>query len=300
MITEQKVRVFLSVAETLSFTETASRLFITQQAVSRHISRFEEDLGFQLFIRSTHRVTLTLAGERARAIFQNTADAILEFFECERQNQQTLDKSLRIGYNNYVNFGRAITSARKRFNDIYPEIEHMPERLPPDLLQARLRHGNLDLILVFRRFLFQETDLHIVELARFPLSVIISKSFDAIGGLDLARLSEMPLFINSLADETRQDTISRAKREMSQIGLYNKKIVITPNKDSVHMAVETGKGIAIACSLLQASPDIIFLPTHVYDTLVCVCLDSAKRRLIAEYMEILRDEFQDPANTAGS
>ena len=48
MISEQKIRLFLSLSETLNFTETANQLFITQQAVSKHIAQLEADLGFQL------------------------------------------------------------------------------------------------------------------------------------------------------------------------------------------------------------------------------------------------------------
>ena len=66
MMNEQKIRVFLSLANTLNFTETANELFITQQAVSKHISQMEEHLGFRLFVRSTHNVQLTPAGEALR------------------------------------------------------------------------------------------------------------------------------------------------------------------------------------------------------------------------------------------
>ena len=58
------LRYFVAVAEELSFTRAAARLFIAQQAVSRDIRRLERLLGTPLFVRTTRRVTLTPEGQR--------------------------------------------------------------------------------------------------------------------------------------------------------------------------------------------------------------------------------------------
>jgi DNA-binding transcriptional LysR family regulator len=58
------LRAFLSVADELSFTVAAERLFMTQQQLSRQVAQLESELGVRLFERSTRRVGLTDAGER--------------------------------------------------------------------------------------------------------------------------------------------------------------------------------------------------------------------------------------------
>ena len=40
-----QIQCFLSVAETLNFTEAANRLFIAQSSLSRNISHLEEEIG---------------------------------------------------------------------------------------------------------------------------------------------------------------------------------------------------------------------------------------------------------------
>lgn len=53
---------FVVLAERLSFTQAADDLFISQPALSRMISALEQELGLQLFYRSSRSVSLTPAG----------------------------------------------------------------------------------------------------------------------------------------------------------------------------------------------------------------------------------------------
>ncbi|MFJ8861805.1 LysR family transcriptional regulator [Streptomyces sp. NPDC102451] len=59
----RRLRQFIVVAEELNFTRAGARLFVAQQALSRQIRQLEEELGVQLFERTTRRVALTQAGE---------------------------------------------------------------------------------------------------------------------------------------------------------------------------------------------------------------------------------------------
>jgi DNA-binding transcriptional LysR family regulator len=56
-------KVFYHVAKSLSFSEAAEELFISQSAVSQSIKTLEKRLNQTLFIRSTKRVALTKEGE---------------------------------------------------------------------------------------------------------------------------------------------------------------------------------------------------------------------------------------------
>ena len=76
------LRYFLAVAEELSVTRAAERVFVSQPALSKRIRRLERDLGVELLRRGHRAVALTAAGEalrpRAQAIVEAWDAALLE------------------------------------------------------------------------------------------------------------------------------------------------------------------------------------------------------------------------------
>src|SRR5436309_10230858 len=72
------LRAFVAVAEELNFGRAATRLFVSQPALSRQIRSLERLVGANLLRRTTHRVELTLAGDalldRARRLLTEVDD----------------------------------------------------------------------------------------------------------------------------------------------------------------------------------------------------------------------------------
>ncbi|WP_201330456.1 LysR family transcriptional regulator, partial [Lactobacillus nasalidis] len=59
----EKIQTFVSLAGTLSFSQTADDLYTSQSTVSKHIAALEKELGMKLFDRSSRQVSLTKEGE---------------------------------------------------------------------------------------------------------------------------------------------------------------------------------------------------------------------------------------------
>ena len=68
------LRYFLAVAEELHFARAAERLHIEQSPLSRAIRELEEELGAQLFVRTSRSTRLTLAG---KLLMENAPRALL-------------------------------------------------------------------------------------------------------------------------------------------------------------------------------------------------------------------------------
>lgn len=73
----RQLEYFISLAETLNFTKTAQKFFISQTAVTKQIKKLEQILNTKLFNRNNHHVVLTPAGN----IFLTQAKTILRQIE---------------------------------------------------------------------------------------------------------------------------------------------------------------------------------------------------------------------------
>src|SRR5882757_7751305 len=76
-----QLRVFCAVADTLSFTRAAERVFLTQSAVSHQIAKLERELGYELVTREGRAVALTAAGrvlaKQSERVFATIEAAVL-------------------------------------------------------------------------------------------------------------------------------------------------------------------------------------------------------------------------------
>ncbi len=73
----RRLRAFVTVAEELHFTRAATKLFLTQQSLSKQISDLEKELGVRLFDRTSRNVELTAAG----TVFVQSARQTLQVFD---------------------------------------------------------------------------------------------------------------------------------------------------------------------------------------------------------------------------
>lgn len=87
----RQILCFLQLAETKSFSAVAEKMFLSISTVSYQLRHFEEELGFPLFFRDQHSVTLTPAGaayaEELRKIYDMHQDAIERAAQIYRESQ---------------------------------------------------------------------------------------------------------------------------------------------------------------------------------------------------------------------
>jgi len=75
------LKIFLEVANSKSFLDASNRLFLSQPAVSKSMSKLEEDLGVLLFYRDNKGIELTPSGEVLYKYLKDIKDLLLS---CER------------------------------------------------------------------------------------------------------------------------------------------------------------------------------------------------------------------------
>ena len=117
----EAMNIFLTVVETGSFTATADRLDLSRPMVTRAVALVEEWFNARLLQRTTRRVSLTSAGERAVAHCQKMVELAAEIEQDILAQQGELQGSLRIASNS--SFGSThLLLAIKDFLQHHPKL----------------------------------------------------------------------------------------------------------------------------------------------------------------------------------
>jgi len=142
------LRYFIAVAEELSFTRAAERLFVSQPAVSRQIRQLENDLDIALFARDSRDVSLTSAGT---ALLASARKLVSDWESAQREVRAIAAhqaRTIRVGFV-ATGAGPLTTKARAVFVERYPGITVEPRRFDWGGEADALRQGLVDVAFVW-------------------------------------------------------------------------------------------------------------------------------------------------------
>ncbi|MDL2295437.1 LysR family transcriptional regulator [Lachnospiraceae bacterium OttesenSCG-928-E19] len=171
----EQLQSFLTLSQTLNYTEAAENLYITQPTLTRHIKHLEMELGCRLFDRNTKQVSLSAKGESFlkyatnilveynRGLAHITGEAV--------QNTDTLNFGfLRGGTEN------SLLSMLQRFTTDYPTIQiKLHDGNHNDLLSA-LKYGTHDFTLTMGSTLAGHASLGHLPFSNLTTVLVVPKS----------------------------------------------------------------------------------------------------------------------------
>lgn len=144
----RQLKYFVALARELSFSKAAGKLYITQGTLSQQIRQLEEELGSELFERTSHSVALTEAGAELLPLAQKTLE--------DSQNCQLRMNDLRKGLSGTLNIGVThsfaglLTGTLRNFLKEYKGVKLNIIYKTATELHDLLRAGELDLIVAFK------------------------------------------------------------------------------------------------------------------------------------------------------
>ena len=145
----RQLRYFLAVAEELNFSRAAERLHLVQQALSASIRRLESQLGVALFLRSTRRVELTVAGEvlvdGARAV----VTAAIEAVERVQQVAEGRTGRITVGFSTAAGGVPLVRQIIRTFAESSPGVDIRTEEHDFSDPSAGLADASVDVAFIF-------------------------------------------------------------------------------------------------------------------------------------------------------
>ena len=144
----RQLKYFAKAAETLNFSDAAKAMNIAQSSLSQQVRQLEEELDVQLFIRNSHSMSLTEAGEEMLPFALQTIHDAETCVDRIHDLKNLSTGSLNIGVT--YSFSPILTETVIAFLKIYPHIRLNVIYKPMNELMELLAKHKLDFVLAFK------------------------------------------------------------------------------------------------------------------------------------------------------
>lgn len=256
---QRQLEYFVAVAEELSFTRAATRLFVVQSTLSAAIKALEAELGATLFTRSTRRVELTATGEALYPESVAAIEALNRLRSTAADTTAGLRGRVRVGILSsigIVDLPRLLGEFHRR----HPLVDLVLSASVTGStgLLADLRRGRVD-IAVLGLPASELTGLDAVVIAHSGFVALIPPEHPLAGraAVGLAELGHEP-FIDTLPGYGNRIAVDQA---FEQAGLRRRVTTEVGDLQTVPHFVAAGLGIAIVPEvMLERSDAVIALP----------------------------------------
>ena len=242
------LRIFLAVAHERSFSRAAAKVHRTQPAVSQAVRRLEDDLGEQLFDRSSKTGTLTEAGR----MLQNYGHRLVRLAEETESAVRDLRDLRR---------GRVLIGANEaavhtllpliaRFRLRYPDIAADVRRVPARQIAVKVQQGSLD----FGALTFHPPEEGLLEVPvgsdELVLLVPPSHPLAKRRQVSMEEVAAEPVVAHNDPSPARE----RVLRLFEERHLPLQMVISLPSLDGIKRAVELKLGVALLpkrCALTE-------------------------------------------------
>lgn len=205
-ITFRQLRYFVAAAETGQFSMAASRVHVSQSAITNAVLLLEETLGARLFERHPHGVTLTAEGHgfhrHARHVLDSVQDALRE----PRFRVRELKGTIRIGAS-YTVLGYFLPALLARFRARYPDVDLDLRDMDRSAIEEAVLGEEIELgVVILSNVLSRERfGSHVLMRSRRQLWTADSHPLLEIESPSLADISAFP-YLQGTMDEGESST----------------------------------------------------------------------------------------------
>lgn len=291
------MQVFIDVCETLNFTKTAERLYLSQQGVSRHIADLEREFGVRLFDRAPHRMELTEAGREACAFFSEFEDRYTTLLKRWRDQGDAVPDGnvLRLGYQDFLRFGTALRDGFKQYCRQVPGARVEGRRGDPAELISLLDGGDIDAAIMLSRFLGKADGLVVRRLRPSQLMLYVAKDnpLNEQEG-DWQKFRREPLLINAFEGEEPATALRREKRKARARRIAPREIIVLNNRGSIYTEAYMDRGVFFGSAYADIPEDVplVCYPTPFDDSFCFVYPEATDDARLDRFAACLEESFR--------
>lgn len=254
----RQLQQFIVLAETLNFRIAAERLFMTQPPLSVSIRKLEEEIGAKLFVRTTHEVRLTTAGEAVLDATRKSLFYAQEVARIAKQTSRGLSGQLRIGFVGSAKY-TLLPRLLPPFRSQYPEVALQFVEEKNGWIVAALEANRIDIGIVrVPLTLRSRIKYEIVEHDTFVLALPANHPLAAKQRLSLRDIAEEPFIHYTASDMPGLHALTMILFE--DAGFMPKVAQEAVQVSTVIFLVESGLGVALVPSAAasNASDKVVF------------------------------------------
>lgn len=286
----RQLRYFAKAAETLNFSHAANCLNIAQSSLSQQIKQLEDELGTQLFIRDSHSILLTEAGEVILPFALRTIHDAEACADRIRDLRKILTGTLNIGVTH--SFSPILTESVISFIKMYPKINVNIVYKQMNELMELLSNHELDFVLAFKPiYPLPNVESHI--LFQNTLSVIVGNNHP-LASKDKVSISELENYDLALPSKGLQ-----ARNAFDNIVTGYDKFNIRIELDDVNTLLKLVRQTSLVTVLAEDSIydacDVKAVPINVPDNQMSGCVhilkETYRKHSMQEFVRILTESI---------
>ena len=285
-MTLKDIDYILELAQTQNFNRAAENLYTAQPTLSYHIKAAEEELGFQIFSRSSKGATLTPAGAQFCATLRNVRDELKNAIE-QAQNFSTR-------YSENITIGSAWRSAIynlpqviRKLAQIHPDLSITPVFSANNSIEQFLK-GETDIVFALEEHVRKIPDIRIHSFYESPI-YLISQLDDPLAKKELVTVGDLAgrtLMVGGGSPAALRKVQQRVINTV-EINYFN-----SADHDTTLTNVAANRGICLAPGFLNDhNPDYAWTPFDCEETISCVLCTHKDdtRRIVQEILELMQE-----------
>ena len=217
-----QLRHLIELANAGSFSLAATRLFLTQPALSRSIASLQDELGQPLFDRVGRKIELTAFGSQTVQRARELVEAAQALQKSAKQASQGATGQVRLGLGSGAG-AMLMTPLLLHMAQHHPQAQIHLARGNTDLLVRALRERELDVLVIDLRSLKPASDLAVVQVGELPGAFMCRKghALSKKKQVTLEMVRQYPVASTPLSDEVARVLIDRYGPEAHPEQLIN-------------------------------------------------------------------------------